>query len=60
LTQSYRLRGYDAVQLATALVTNGLLETQSISSLVIVTADNDLNSAAAAEGLPVENPLNHE
>lgn len=60
LTQNYRLRGYDAVQLATALVTNSLLETKSLSSLVIVTADTDLNSAAAAEGLPVANPLNHE
>ncbi len=57
LTQKYRLRGYDAVQLAAALVTNGTLIAHGLSSLVFVAADKDLLKAASAENLPVENPL---
>ena len=54
LTDMHVLRAYDAVQLALAL------EVQSqIPSLVLVSADQGLNAAAAAEGLPVEDPNTH-
>ena len=59
LTQGHRLRGYDAVQLATALVTNAELVAQERPPLVFVAGDEDLLSAAEAEGLSTENPLNH-
>jgi len=59
LTQNHRLRGYDAVQLATALVTNEILQAQNLLSLVFVAADNDLLNAAEAEQFPVDNPLDH-
>ena len=56
LTQNHRLRGYDAVQLATALAANDSLVTASLSSLTLVAADGDLITAARIEGLPAENP----
>lgn len=59
LTQRHRLRGYDAVQLATALVTTETLHEQNVSAPIFVAADRDLLTAAAAEHLSVENPLSH-
>ena len=56
LTQNHRLRGYDAVQLATALVVNEALTGAGLSPLTFVTADDDLMTAARAEGMAVENP----
>jgi predicted nucleic acid-binding protein len=57
LTQHHRLRGYDAVQLATALVTSETLQSQNLSPTIFVANDDDLLTAAAAENLPVDNPL---
>jgi predicted nucleic acid-binding protein len=59
LTQGHHLRGYDAAQLASALVTNVELVTQDHPPLVFVAADEDLLFAAEAEGLSTENPLNY-
>lgn len=59
LTQSHRLRGYDAVQLATALIANDDLVKQEHPPLVFVASDNDLLAAARADGLTADNPLNH-
>lgn len=56
LTQNHRLRGYDAVQLATALVTNGSLRGAGLQELVFVSADDDLMRATAAERLSSANP----
>ena len=56
LTQRYRLRGYDAVQLATALYANSVLVSSGLAALTIVAADKDLLAAAHAEGLIIENP----
>ena len=62
LAKSRGLRAYDAVQLAAALDTKGLVtqatEDQSME-LILVSADLDLNAAAAAEGLKVKDPNNH-
>ena len=59
LTQKHRLRGYDAVQLATALVTSETLEQQNLSAPIFVAGDSDLLTSATAEDLSVENPLVH-
>ena len=59
LTQSYRLRGYEAVQLATALTVNEAFAAAELSPLVFVTADNDLMVAARAEGLATDSPGVH-
>ena len=60
LTQNHRLRGYDAVQLATALVTSDTLQVQNLPAPIFVASDSDLLSAATTEELPVENPLVHD
>jgi predicted nucleic acid-binding protein len=59
LTQNHRLRGYDAVQLATALAVNAVLTVAGLPMLTFVAADNDLVAAAHAEGLAAENPNYH-
>lgn len=59
LTQNHKLRGYDAVQLATALVTNRALTDSGLDALIFVAADEDLVTAANAEGLATENPDLH-
>ena len=59
LTQSHKLRGYDAMQLATAVVANEALIAAGLSCLTFVAADDDLIAAARAESLAVENPNLH-
>lgn len=59
LTQAYRLRGYDAVQLATALFVRDVATAANLPPLIFASADTDLLLAAHAEGLLVENPNDH-
>ncbi len=59
LAKNYTLRGYDAVQLASALQANTDRIAAGGSPLIFISADNHLNSAATAEGLTVDNPNNH-
>ena len=59
LTQNHRLRGYDAIQLATALLTHERLAAAGLPSLIFTVADHDLVAAAQAEGLATENPNDH-
>lgn len=59
LTQKYKLRAYDAVQLASALLLNTTLTQARLTPLIFVAADNDLLDAAQAEGLSIANPLSH-
>jgi uncharacterized protein len=59
LTRRHRLRGYDAVQLAAALLIARAQSAGGRPPLVFVSADNDLLAAAQAEGLTADNPLNH-
>lgn len=56
LTQNHKLRGYDAVQLASALVVNKSLIAAGALPLTFVAADRDLLTAASASGLSTENP----
>jgi len=59
LTQNHRLRGYDAVQLATALIVNDRYLAAGLSALTFVAADDDLLAAAQTEGLASDNPNAH-
>ena len=59
LTQNHRLRGYDAVQLATAVGIGVTLRSQNLHSPVFVASDDDLLGAGESENLSVENPLDH-
>ena len=59
LAKQYPLRGYDAVQLASALFLNRLRIVESLSPIVFLSADERVNKVALAEGLLVENPNNH-
>lgn len=59
LAQIRVLRGYDAVQLAAALEVNAASLSLGMPAVTLVSADTDLNAAATAEGLPVENPNAH-
>ena len=55
LANRHELRAYDAVQLAAALELNRVSE----GGIVLVSSDRDLNKAAAAEGLTVDDPATH-
>ena len=59
LADVYELRGYDALQLACAIEATRDRLTKGLTALVIVSADKELNDAAKAEGLAVENPNNY-
>lgn len=59
MATKHALRGYDAVQLAAALEENDEITAFGLPALTLVSADTELNKAAQAEGLNVENPNNH-
>jgi len=59
LTRRQKLRGYDAVQLASAMILNRALLAQELPTLIFVSADDNLLAAAENEGLSVENPNWH-
>jgi predicted nucleic acid-binding protein len=56
LVETHALRGYDAVQLAAAVEINLRGTTLGLPVLTLVSADGELNLAAATEGLVVEDP----
>jgi predicted nucleic acid-binding protein len=51
-----RLRAYDAVQLAAALELRQQHQDAGLSPITLISADRDLNAAATAEGLAVDDP----
>jgi hypothetical protein len=58
LAEAHAIRGYDAVHLAAALE----LSAASLAigtTVMLISADTALNTAAAAEGLAVEDPNAH-
>ncbi|MGH7965044.1 MAG: type II toxin-antitoxin system VapC family toxin [Candidatus Binatia bacterium] len=59
LAQAHGLRGYDAVQLAASLDVNAERRGYGLAPLTLASADTDLNQAATAEGVAVENPNDH-
>lgn len=59
LARGHGLRAYDAVQLAAALDVSRVYRMGTLGAFTLVSADRELNAAAAAEGLPVEDPNAH-
>jgi len=59
LADRHVLRAYDAVQLAAAVDLNAQWIAAGIGIITLVSADQELNAAAAAEGLPIEDPNLH-
>jgi predicted nucleic acid-binding protein len=59
LAEAHGLRGYDAVQLAAALEVNDGRLALGLPSITLLSADTELNAAARAEGLVVEDPNQH-
>ncbi len=53
------LRAYDAVQLTAALEINRLNQEDGFGPVTLVSADRELNAAATAERLAVEDPTAH-
>ena len=58
LAETRAVRGYDAVQLAAALRVHTECRALGLPA-TLVSADGDLNDAAVADGLAVENPNTH-
>jgi len=59
LTKAYGLRGYDSIQLSAALEANSERIARGLLPLILVSADTELNNAAQAEGLVIEDPNNY-
>jgi predicted nucleic acid-binding protein len=59
LVLPHALRAYDAVQLATALQLHAQQVVARLPAPIFVSADGDLNRAALAEGLQVDDPALH-
>jgi hypothetical protein len=59
LAEKHGLRGYDSVQLATALELHAERSLSNLTPLIFVSSDTQLITAARAEGLIVENPNNY-
>lgn len=56
LTKVHALRAYDAIQLGVALEMNASRLFVGLPPLILISADQELNAAAIAEGLAVEDP----
>ncbi len=54
--ENFGLRGYDAVQLASTYEVNVLYTSQGLPAVTLVSSDTELNTAALALGLAVNNP----
>ncbi|ACC79175.1 type II toxin-antitoxin system VapC family toxin [Nostoc punctiforme] len=59
LSETYGLRGYDAIQLAVGRAVNSICIANGLPSITFVSADNELNAAVGSEGLMIENPNSH-
>jgi uncharacterized protein len=59
LAEIHGLRAYDAVQLAAAADLHRDRSAQGLSRLTLISADQELNAAALAEGLAVDDPNSH-
>jgi predicted nucleic acid-binding protein len=59
LVAIHPLRAYDAVQLAAALYLHSQNTPLGLPSIIMVSADHNLNQAAIAEGLAIDDPNQH-
>ena len=57
--RKHQLRAYDAVQLAVALEVQRLQQDAGLGPVTLVSADRDLNTAATAEEMAVDDPTMH-
>jgi predicted nucleic acid-binding protein len=58
-SRNHGLRAYDAVQLAAALEIDRSNQKAGFGAVTLVSADRELNAAAIAEGMAVEDPNSH-
>ncbi|MBN3909089.1 MAG: hypothetical protein HWQ35_21800 [Nostoc sp. NMS1] len=59
LSETYGLRGYDAIQLSVDRAVNIICIANGLPPITFVSADNELNAAVVSEGLMIENPNSH-
>jgi len=59
LARTHGLRAYDAVQLAAMREVDRLHRTAGLGRVTLISADGELNAAATAEGLSVDDPNAH-
>jgi predicted nucleic acid-binding protein len=59
LAETQGLRAYDAVQLAVARELHRHRLAFGLGGITLISADQDLNAAAIAEGVPVDDPNQH-
>jgi uncharacterized protein len=59
LLETYPLRAGDAVQLASAVISQNILSAKSLSALIFLASDVRLLNAANGEGLFAEDPQNY-
>jgi len=59
LLERHPLRAYDAMHLASALLTQTELEANRLPPLIFLTADDRLLDVAQAEGMKTDNPNRH-
>lgn len=59
ITQRRKIRGCDAIQLATALTLNDTFKAEELPALIFVACDQELLDAAKEEALATENPAEH-
>jgi uncharacterized protein len=59
LAETHGLRAYDAVQVAAAADLHRDRSAHGLSRLTLISADQELNAAAAAEGIDVDDPTAH-
>ena len=57
--EKHGLRAYDAVQLAAAIALNGQRLAAGTSAVTLISADQELNAAAATEGSSFDDPNLH-
>jgi uncharacterized protein len=59
LAERHGLRGYDAVHLAAAVAVVGAQRGRRLPAATFLSADSAQRAAAAAEGLPIDDPNAH-
>jgi predicted nucleic acid-binding protein len=59
LAETYGLRAYDALQLAATADVHRVRANHGLSRLTLISADQELNAAAIAEGIDVDDPNRH-
>jgi predicted nucleic acid-binding protein len=59
IARKHRLRAYDAVQLTASLEVHRLRNAAGLGPITLISSDQELNAAASAEGLSVDDPNQH-